>query len=310
MASSYTTLLRLEQQASGENSNTWGTKENTKATLVEEAICGLEEVAVTGAGTTLTTNNGSSDQARNAILKFTGTLASNETVTVPSLSKTWVVWNATSGDYTLSLETSGGTPVTVKQGEVAFLFCDGSEVYEVMSDVMKQGTHTIWVPAQAMRPAQTNGCGNLAVVEISANQPEVLGLPFDASSEEYATFAVPLPKSWNSGTVTFKPFWTANSVATDDVIWGLQGVSLADNDAIGSAYGTAQTVTDTHNGATYDMNVGADSSEITIAGSPGDNEMQYFRVYRDADDASDDLAVDAYLLGIQLSITTNAANDE
>jgi len=66
------------------------------------------------------------------------------------------------------------------------------------------GKETIWIPAVAMYPATSNGCGALAQTELTAQRPEVKALPFDASSDEYAQFAVAFPKSWNEGTVTFQ----------------------------------------------------------------------------------------------------------
>lgn len=129
MPSSYSNQIRLELMANGENSNTWGSKANTVFELVEDAIAGMATVAVTGGAYSLTTNNGASDEARNAALKFTGALASNSTVTIPSVAKHYVVWNATTNAFTLSLKTSGGAAVAVAQGDKVVLWCDGTELY-------------------------------------------------------------------------------------------------------------------------------------------------------------------------------------
>jgi hypothetical protein len=151
MADTYTTLIRLIKQTDGENSNTWGQKEVLNHTLTEESIAGMETIAVTGGTNTLSASNGSSDEARNMILKFTGVLTSNETVVVPTSSKVYVVWNATTGDYTLTVKTSGGSGIVVKQGAVDFLFCDGVDIKKSIAKGEDQtqfislglkGTHT------------------------------------------------------------------------------------------------------------------------------------------------------------------------
>ena len=51
MASSYSDL-GIELMATGENAGTWGTKTNTNLQIVEKAIAGYVEQAVTSGGTT------------------------------------------------------------------------------------------------------------------------------------------------------------------------------------------------------------------------------------------------------------------
>lgn len=60
---------------------------------------------------------------------FTGTLLANMVIQVPNTIQQYWVSNQTSGAYTLSLSTSGGTPVDVTQGARVILYCDGTDVY-------------------------------------------------------------------------------------------------------------------------------------------------------------------------------------
>ena len=53
----------------------------------------------------------------------------------------------------------------------------------------------------------------------------------------------------------------------------------------------------------------ADSGAVTIAGSPADDDLTFFQLYRDAADGSDTFTGDARLMGIKLFYTTDAAND-
>lgn len=127
MPSSYTPRLRLEMQAAGENLNTWGApKLNTVIHRIDYSIAGLASIALTG-NHVLTSSNTADDEARSAILKFTG--AGGFTVTIPSVSKVYQVWNACAGGLTLT--TGAGATVDVTSGEVALVICDGSNVKAV-----------------------------------------------------------------------------------------------------------------------------------------------------------------------------------
>ena len=122
MPSSYSASLRIELQAPGEGLNVWGTRLNNNAlTPVEAAIAGWTTIALTGPYT-LTSANGVADQARSAMLNFTGT--GSFTVTTPAVSKTYLVRNATTGDLTIT--TGSGTTVVVEAGEINTLICDGT----------------------------------------------------------------------------------------------------------------------------------------------------------------------------------------
>lgn len=129
MPSSYTTRIRLEKQADGENANTWGLKLNQNVIdLVDEGIAGYESIVLSGA-TSLTAINGTTDQSRNFGLKFTGTLTADTTVTIPAQEKIYFVRNDTSGDYNLLFKNAGGTAVTGPSQQLgAILATDGTSV--------------------------------------------------------------------------------------------------------------------------------------------------------------------------------------
>jgi hypothetical protein len=171
------------------------------------------------------------------------------------------------------------------------------------------GKHAVPVMAGAMQPSSTGGCAALATVTSASNQPDIVTLNFDASTEEYAQFAIPMPKSWNEGTITAAFRWSHAVTTTNfDVVWGIQAVAVSNNETIAVAYGTAQTVTDT-GGTTNNLYVSAETSAITIAGTPAAEDTVYFRVYRKAADGADTMAIDARLHSVIVYITTDASND-
>jgi len=171
------------------------------------------------------------------------------------------------------------------------------------------GKQSIWVPANAMNPTESNGCSNITAVETTASRPDMQVLDFDKDSDEHAQFTVAFPKSWNLGTVTFQVFWTAGAAATTGVTWGLQGVGISDNTSIDVDYGTAVLVDDDAQNTVEELTVSAESGAVTIAGTPGDDDLTYFRIFRDVSAGNDDLNADARLHGVKIFYTTDALND-
>jgi hypothetical protein len=174
---------------------------------------------------------------------------------------------------------------------------------------LAQGTHTIFIPAAAMKPTVSNGCAVLTSVETTSGRPDMIVLDFDDAADEHAQFQIAMPKSWNEGTITFQVWHTTTATDTDGVAWGLQGVACSDGDTIDVAYGTPVVVTDAYQSTAEDLYVTAISSAVTIAGTPAAGDMCFFRIFRDVSDAADTATEDARLIGVQILFTINAGND-
>ena len=137
MASSFSDL-GIELMATGENAGTWGDKTNTNLQIVEKAVAGYVEKAITSGGTTaLTITDGdateSTSVARHAVIKLTGTISDNSIVTVPdSIEKVYIVVNGTSGSHTVQFKTASGTGVTFAATEktTKMVFSDGTNIVD------------------------------------------------------------------------------------------------------------------------------------------------------------------------------------
>lgn len=171
---------------------------------------------------------------------------------------------------------------------------------------IKQGKHTIYIPAGAMTPRVTNGAARV-ISELATNDVMLATLDFDQATEEGAGFWVWMPKSWDASTISFQPIWTTGG-GTGGVVWSLGARAYADDDALDQAMGTAGTSTDTRI-ADNDMHVGPESSAITVGGSPAAERPVYFEVRRVVANGSDTLTADAKLIGIKVFLTLNVAND-
>lgn len=144
MASTFSTSQKFELMATGEKAGLWGSTTNTNLQLIEEAVGGFLSLDVASADQALTISNGALSNGRNMIIKLTGTLAANRTVTVPdSIEKMYLVEDATSrstSDYTLTFKTVSGTGVTMSVGSKMVVYSDGTNI--VLLSVQK-GYHSI-----------------------------------------------------------------------------------------------------------------------------------------------------------------------
>ena len=134
MASTFTDL-GIEKMATGENAGTWGDKTNTNLEIVEKAIAGYVEQAVTSGGTTALgiTDGAATSTAQNAVIKLTGTISGNSIVTVPnSIEKVYIVTNGTSGAYTVQFKTASGSGITfgVSEKTTRLVYSDGTNLVD------------------------------------------------------------------------------------------------------------------------------------------------------------------------------------
>jgi len=375
MSSSPSDLIKFEKQTTGENASTWGTLANQAMSRIEEAIAGMRSITLAGGSYTLNDdqyaeNSGTTAESHLMIIKATGSPGASRKIVVPLRTKLYLIWNAVT-TYDLTVGGSSGDTVTIPNGRLAFVFCDGTNVEfasplintagaiitptaitvadessdatcfplfataatgdlapksaagltfasdsdTLSSTILKegstrvglQGVHTIWVPAAAMRPTAANGCASIINVATDTDHPDMQVLDFDGDADEHAQFQIMFPKSWNLGTIQYQVVW-AGIAATTGVSWFLQGVAVSDNDSIDVAYGTAVKSQDDAQGAVEEILV-SPVATVTIGGSPVDNDLCFFRIYRDISDGDDDMAGDARLIGIRILFTTDAGND-
>jgi hypothetical protein len=133
MATQYTPTLKLALPVQGELSGSWGDVVNDNITsMVEQAVTGLATIdSWTANSHTLTTANGTTSEARCAILELTDTgtaLTGAGTVICPDASKLYTVRNSTG--QIITLKTASGSGIAIPDGHTAFLYCDATNVVE------------------------------------------------------------------------------------------------------------------------------------------------------------------------------------
>lgn len=125
MTSTPTTRLELNKQGTNDNPDTWGVKLNEALDVIDLAIAGKVDVALSGGSTTLTDDNYEADQSRAYLINITGT--GGGTITIPSREKAYAVRNANTGAVTIS---NGGSFIVLPQ-QVAYFWTDGTNFYTI-----------------------------------------------------------------------------------------------------------------------------------------------------------------------------------
>jgi len=108
-------LTAAQQQTARNNIGALGAADVGAGRLVK-SVAGGVDVVLTAA------------EAANQFLEFTGTLTANISVIVPAAVRLYYVVNNTSGAFSLTVKTAGGSGASVASGGLAELYCDGTNV--------------------------------------------------------------------------------------------------------------------------------------------------------------------------------------
>jgi hypothetical protein len=169
MPSSYTPSLRLVLPVEGELDGTWGDAVNNGITsLVDSAIAGSANIAMSDANYTLTVVDEAPDQARQMFINLTGTLSTTRNVVCPAVSKLYIVHNATT--QSIVFKTPSGSGITVLTTARAILYCNGTDVVDAFN-ALPAGTQIGGV--DIVTPAATQTLTNKT---ISADNNTISGI--------------------------------------------------------------------------------------------------------------------------------------
>jgi hypothetical protein len=214
MPSSFTSRLKLERQASGENSGTWGNLVNYVFNRVDASVKGYQAVDVAGsANVTLTSNNSTSntddsttdDQVHNKVIELTGSLGADIHVFTDAVEQNYILFNNTTGSQTLTFANTGhaANGVALKQGAKTLVYSDGSSITDVMADL---GDVTMTSVTSSGNVAGTNINGSAVI-----STGNVSGTNFNATANTI-TFAGSAPN-------------LASTTANSDLLLSTNGVA-------------------------------------------------------------------------------------
>jgi len=169
MPSTYSTNLKIELIALGEQVGTWGTTTNGNlGTALEQAIVGRVTVSfASDANKTLTLSNTNAAQdARALFLNLTSavSLTTTRDLIVPAINKNYIVKNATTGSQSIRVIVAG-VGVTIPNGRTALIYNDGTDItYQFdyagdlnVASLASTGDGTFSGTGQVKLPAGTTG---------------------------------------------------------------------------------------------------------------------------------------------------------
>jgi hypothetical protein len=141
MASTYSPL-KIELIGTGEQVATWGQTTNTNlGTALEQAIGGKADVTMSSTTETLTlADTNAAQNARALYLNLTGTPGGAATLNVPAVQKAYIVRNATTGGFAVTVKVSGQTGVSVPNGATMHLYNNGTDVVNALTNLPSGAT--------------------------------------------------------------------------------------------------------------------------------------------------------------------------
>ena len=221
MASSFSTDLKLELMVTGENAGTWGDKTNTNLNLVQQAIAGFQSISIAGGPqtTALTMDNAALSNARNAVIKLTGTITGDQIVTIPTgIEKTYIVQNGTSGAFTVEFKQAGGTGTifSTTDKSIKILFADGTNINTVDLDTLSGQIATAQLENLAVTSAKLASFAVTSARLASFAVTEARLASYAVTTSRLATNAVTAIKITQS-TITQSKL-AANSVGSNQLI--------------------------------------------------------------------------------------------
>ena len=126
----YVNNLRLKEITTGDEDGTWGTSTNVNLELITDGFSyGTKEIAA-DANETFTMPDATADATRSLYLKFTSAVsltATREITLGPNtVSKTWIIENATTGGQIITIKQGSGATVDVPNGSKVMVVTDGA----------------------------------------------------------------------------------------------------------------------------------------------------------------------------------------
>ena len=137
--STYSSDLKLELIGTGEASGTWGADTNNNLNLIQQAVAGYESVALTSGGTVnLAMTNKTISNARNMVIKFTGTLSGSSIVTIPDSIEKFYIFDCSAivNPTNLTIKTVSGSGFTPDAQKIYAAYSNGTNIVEISLDTL------------------------------------------------------------------------------------------------------------------------------------------------------------------------------
>lgn len=126
----YVNNLRLKEITTGDEDGTWGTSTNTNLELITDGFSYGTKQMAGDANETFTMPDATADDTRSFYLKITSAVsltATREVTLGPNtVSKVWMIENATSGSQIITIKQGSGATVNIPNGSKVMVVTDGA----------------------------------------------------------------------------------------------------------------------------------------------------------------------------------------
>lgn len=197
-------------------------------------------------------------------------------------------------DYVLAYDTSATT------------------VKKVLMEKIGAGRKTLWLPAGSFR-AVTVGTRTAAVtttaIDTGTNDNTFPVLTFSATVDNNAQQAVVMPNSWDRQAITYRVIYMNSATGTGDVLWSLSAGACGSEETTNVSGTAVSIVSSKPSVAALSQITTAESSNLTVAGSPQAGDLILLNIARLATNGSDTFTQTVHLVGV-LIYYTDATNTD
>lgn len=279
MADSEEALLKLIDQATGENPTTWGTKQDTVNALLAQAAKNAYAYVCSAATGDLTLSDDAyiANENRRALIRITGTRSAAGNIIFPTRALVWDVVNETA--YAMTCKTSAGTGVQIPVGEYRRIYCDGTDIVD--SELINQTQLTAQLSANSAAGFSTTSTTSNAISVAGTNLTFTTadsGKAFSAGSPLRIAYTSDPANFYMDAIVTSYSSTTLQVTVTDAVgsgtlsAWTISvagGPDVTMATLLRSAKTTSYTVDLTDNGKLIDCTSGTFTVTLPAAATAG-----------------------------------------
>ena len=126
----YVNNLRLKEITTGDEDGTWGTSTNTNLELITDGFSYGTKAMAADANETFTMPDATTDATRGFYLKITSgvSLTGTREVTLGpnTVSKVWMIENATTGGQSITIKQGSGAGITIPTTQKTMVITDGT----------------------------------------------------------------------------------------------------------------------------------------------------------------------------------------